>query len=124
MNSILDLWLAVGLCISSFVIGLETNDLAAQVEHSDKKEYISKPHRMDTVLSTFYWFETQDDLQRYVKERRVRGWSDCAVYHDHNFAHCDIFVVEPTYLDDNKVTTIGHEVLHGVYGPNYHTVVQ
>lgn len=35
---------------------------------------------------------------------------------------CTVYVPEPTRLDDNRTTILGHEVLHCVYGPSYHSI--
>lgn len=51
---------------------------------------------------------------------RVDGASWCARDVEANKAWCDIFIMRPRYVDGYNSWTLGHEVLHGVYGPEYH----
>ncbi len=95
-------------------------------------EYISKPYEISNVLITFFWFDTEKEMQEYYFENvgkaagelkvdiRLRGYSASEPYEDKNICHLDMYVVRPTEVDDDKTLTIGHEVLHCVYGPHYH----
>ena len=89
-------------------------------------EPIHKAHEIDTVLITFFWFNTLEDLNEYFPDEddRLSGYSECEPYAAHNFSHCDLYVVRPQIVDDEHTLTIGHEVLHGVYGDQYHEEVE
>ena len=50
----------------------------------------------------------------------LRGFAYAEVNEEKNMCHLDMYVVRPKEVDDEHVTTIGHEVLHCVYGPGYH----
>jgi len=88
-------------------------------------EPIAKPFEIDTVVVTFFWFDTLAELNAAFPEDdgRLSGWSDCEIYEDHNFAHCDFYVVRPQVVDGEHTLTIGHEVVHGVHG-DYHEEVE
>jgi len=97
------------------------------------EEDIYKPHEITTVLITFFWFDTIEEMhEEYVKvfgekglevedpTRGLEGFSGVEEYMPHNFCHLDMYVVRPKSVDDEHVLTIGHEVLHCVYGVDYH----
>ena len=98
-----------------------------------KAEYISKPYEIENVLLTIYFFDTEEEMQAYYRDNfaelegelkiideRLRGFGYTEVNEEHNICHLDMYVVRPQEVDDEHVTTIGHEVLHCVYGPGYH----
>ena len=87
-------------------------------------EPIEKPYEIDNVLVTFFWFDSLAELQIYFDEERIEGMSECELYEDKNIAHCDVYAVRPKDVDDEYTLTIGHEVLHGVYGDKYHKEVE
>jgi hypothetical protein len=97
---------------------------AAQVK---AEEYIAKPFEMDSVYITFFWFDTLQEMRKWVAtniedekyDPELMGFSLCEHYEEHGAAHCDLYVVRPKIVDDEATLTIGHEVLHGVY-EHYH----
>lgn len=64
-------------------------------------------------------FLTDDELQKLCEK-----YENCEPP-VHGFAGfdtrgtCHVFTMAPKYVDDQKVTTLGHEVLHCIYG-KYH----
>ena len=93
---------------------------------AESTEPISKPFELDSVLITFFWYDTLAELNEAFPddEGRLSGYSECEHYLDHNLAHCDIYVVRPQIVDGEHSLTLGHEVLHGVHGPRYHKEVE
>lgn len=97
-------------------------------------EYISKPYEINTVLVTFFWFDTYEALQDHYFEtfgkdkgdegpdRLMAGYSGTETYLTHNFCHLDLYAVRSSEVDDDEALTIGHEVLHCVHGPGYHKI--
>lgn len=95
-------------------------------------EEIYKPYEITNVLNTFFFFDTYeemivswnddnpDDYEDPLDKNRLQGWSNCECYPERNFSHCDVYIVRPSKVDDEHTLTVGHEVLHGVYGPGYH----
>ena len=95
-------------------------------------EFISKPYEIENVVITFYFFDTELEMQEYYLEHfgeqegeteidtLMRGFSDSAGDVEKNICLVDLYVVRPQEVDDAKTKTIGHEVLHCVYGPGYH----
>ena len=95
-------------------------------------EFISKPYEIENVVITFYFFDTELEMQEYYLEHfgeqegeteidtLMRGFSDSAGDAEKNICLVDLYVVRPQEVDDKPTLTIGHEVLHCVYGPGYH----
>ena len=64
-------------------------------------------------------FVANDELQRLCEryencEPPVLGFAGFD-----NYGACHVFTMAPKYVDDQNVTTLGHEVLHCIYG-KYH----
>lgn len=68
---------------------------------------------------TVHWFPDLNTLQAFLDDRHVLGQSNCEFYQSRNYSHCDLYLVLPKYVDDEWVNTVGHEVLHGLFG-DYH----
>ncbi len=96
-------------------------------------EEIDKPFEITNVLSTIFFFDTYAEMTAVWNEDHpddyedpndpisiLMGFSYCEHYEERNFAHCDLYLVRPTEVDDDETLTIGHELLHGVYGEEYH----
>ena len=78
------------------------------------------------VVSTFYVFSTMKALREFLGDELdgdfsdTAGFSDCWRDRAQNIAYCSHYVVRPREVDGEYTLTIGHEVLHGMYGPDYH----
>lgn len=78
------------------------------------------------VISTFYFFDTVSELQEYLTDQTGEDFSDTEAYsecwrnEEKNIAYCDIYVARPQEVDGEHTLSLGHEVLHGVYGTEYH----
>jgi|GEM_PF-6626830 len=96
-------------------------------------EDIVKPYEITNVMVSIFFFDTEAEMQDYrflhfaeelnivEVERDILGFSGSEPYAEsHNFCHLDMYVVRPTVVDDEETSTIGHEFLHCVYGPDYH----
>lgn len=90
-------------------------------------EEIQKPYEIDNVLVTFFWFDTERELQDYRAwaedeevDRDMAAYSASEPYPTKNVCHLDAYVVRPLEVDDDMTLSIGHEVLHCVHGPEYH----
>jgi len=95
-------------------------------------EEIIKPYEIGNILITFFWFDTESEMQEFYFEnvgkkkgddeidRLMRGFSGSEAYPDKNMCHLDLYAVRPIKVDGDRTLTIGHEVLHCVYGPSYH----
>jgi len=93
------------------------------------EEMIYKPYEIENVLVTFFFFDTELELQKYRAEieeedidRRMKAYSLSEPYPDKNICHLDAYVVRPQIVDDDFTTSVGHEVLHCVHGPEYHSI--
>lgn len=73
-------------------------------------------------------FETYGELREalaveFPKQQwgdNTEGASSCWRDVEKNIAYCDVYFVEPREVDGEHTLTLGHEVLHGRYGPRYH----
>lgn len=79
------------------------------------------------VVSTLYFYETVSAMREDLAEAYPKqDWSDTEAYSmcwrnaEKNIAVCDIYVARPQEVDGEHTLSLGHEVLHGVYGPKYH----
>jgi len=88
---------------------------------------IEKPYEISNVLLTIFWFDTEEEMRDYYIEqgfgnpdRLMRAFSASEVYEEKGMCHLDVYLVRPTLVDDYETTSVGHEVLHCVYGPDYH----
>ncbi len=106
-------------------------DAARAEECASDVEYgpgscIKKPYEISNVLLTFFWFDTEEEMQKYFLDEYdeldedMRAFSGSEPYPDKNVCHLDLYIVRPTYVDDDDTLSIGHEVLHCVHGPDYH----
>jgi len=83
-------------------------------------------------------FDTQAELaEKYTEmyphdpeDHTLQGFSICDRFlkRDYDveteFAECTVYQLRPTVVDGEHTVTLGHEVWHGVYGPDYHEVVE
>jgi len=79
-------------------------------------EPIVATHYITNVLITMHLYDTKAELQSDLEVDGVKGYSECEINEEENIAYCDIYSVRPTHIDDDATTTVGHEVLHGVFG--------
>ncbi len=93
-----------------------------------RAEEIQKPYEIENVMVTFFWFDTDLEMQAKYAELQdeeevdedMRAFSGSEPYPDKNFCHVDIYAVRPQEVDDDYTMSVGHEVLHCVYGADYH----
>lgn len=95
-------------------------------------EFIMKPYEIDNVIITFYWFDTEKEMQEYylehfgeetnetIVDEYMRGFSASEPIPSKNICYLDLYAVRPLEVDDDPTLSIGHEVLHCVHGPDYH----
>jgi len=93
---------------------------------------IYKPYEITTVLITLFFFDTEIQMQEFYLEKfgaandedeidpLMRAFSGAEPYPEMNFCHLDLYALRPVLVDDRYTLDIGHEVIHCVYGPNYH----
>ncbi len=88
---------------------------------------IEKPYEIENVLITFFWFDTEEEMQAYYVEQEfgpldklMRSFNGSEPYPDKNICHLDLYAVRPVKVDDDYTLSIGHEVIHCVHGPDYH----
>ena len=82
---------------------------------------------IDNIVVTMHTFQTYGEMREalavvYPKQdwSDIEGASDCFRNVEQNIAYCDVYIVEPREVDGEHTLTLGHEVLHGRYGPRYH----
>lgn len=83
---------------------------------------IKKEGRYDTkyLLISPFWHDTPAEVAEAVGEPAA-AYSDCIWSNDGIMGWCDLWLVEPSeVLGDPHMDGIGHEVLHGLWGPNWH----
>lgn len=98
-------------------------------------EDIVKEFEISNVLITFYWFDTEKEMQQaYIRifgpedadvevvDGLLRGFSGTWAVPEKNICVLDLYAVRPQEVDDDATLTIGHEVLHCVYGTKYHRI--
>ncbi len=105
---------------------IDSADCVSDAEPGRAGSCIIKPYEVDNVLITFFWFDTEEELQVFFFEEygeydeQMRSFSLAEVYdEDKNICHLDLYAVRPILVDDDKTLSIGHEVLHCVNGPDY-----
>lgn len=57
---------------------------------------------------------------RAARRAQQRGPIGCAAFYPES-KRCEVFVVRPETVDDERTRTLGHEVLHCVLGPYHET---
>jgi hypothetical protein len=75
------------------------------------------------VVSSFVFYEDYFELWAAFPEYagKIEALSFCAREPEVNMAWCTIHVVEPQILDGEHTLSLGHEVMHGIWGVNFHT---
>ena len=76
------------------------------------------------VISTFYFYDSLQEMYEAVDDIEETkhdyvAISFCERNEERNIAWCDIYTTEPMNIDGERTLTLGHEVLHGVWG-GYH----
>jgi hypothetical protein len=111
------------LVLWSFRFGQKTAILEQEIENSFPQEEIIPTYNQSTTQwegVVHIHFMSYNDLQKelrkhYPKEtREVLGFKI-----DSEDGVCHIFMMKPEFVNDNRTRTMGHELLHCVYGP-YH----
>ena len=73
------------------------------------------------VLVTFVFYDDYISLnEAFLEPVPIEGFSICERNVKANIAFCEIHQIGPVMVDDNHTLTMGHEVLHGVVGSEYH----
>lgn len=75
------------------------------------------------LLVTVHIFDSKSEMHKTLVEKgykqlKYSNGGITIVYKNSN--KCEIFAVKPKQLNDKKVTTLGHELLHCLYG-EYHS---
>lgn len=95
-------------------------------------EVIEKPFEVTNVVAKFVFYETlasltsqwnlmnPDDPEDPNSDEPLQGFSYCEIDPETNISFCDIYTVRPTVVDGEHTLTIGHEIVHGIYGDEYH----
>lgn len=79
-----------------------------------------KPTRFDRSFTMTVNFLPNDKIKDFCTELGVSYEANGCTAFDLEKKHCNIYVVEPRYVQDSeRMTVIGHETLHCVYG-KYH----
>lgn len=104
-------------------------------------EPIVPDEEITSVWVKIHFFDTQAEMvARYnelypedAEDESLQGFSLCERILPRDFpgeehvvkpyAECEIWQVRPKTVDDEHTVTLGHEVLHGVFGPEYHADV-
>ena len=81
-------------------------------------ELISPERDVLHVMSSITWFDDVNHIRAYMHDDEILGGANCEPYLP-EFVHCDLYLVRPVEVDDEWVNTVGHELLHGIYG-SYH----
>jgi len=123
-------WLSLYLALFAIVMALiSLNSKAEDREIFDEPgvpERIQKDERITSVLITLVMFKSYAEMVKYMEDEDidfgydVEGFSDCELIPTHNTSHCVVYIVEPDLVDGWNELVLGHEVLHGVFGAEYH----
>jgi len=83
------------------------------------------------VLVTLFFYPNKEALHaavcaamdgdEYACSGGFVGFSACERKPEKNIAYCDIWQLAPSKVDGDNTLTLGHELMHGVAGPNYHS---
>ncbi len=72
------------------------------------------------LLVSAFWYDSEDEVSWAVGQPAA-AWSECIWSDDGIMGWCDIYTVEPVeVLGDPHMDALGHEVLHGFWGPDWH----
>ena len=108
---------------------IDPADCVSDAEPGRAGSCIIKPYEISNVLLTIFWFDTEQEMHDYYvdagfgnPDKFMRSFSASEIYEEKNMCHLDLFAVRPILVDDDPTLSIGHEVVHCVYGPDYHEV--
>ena len=72
-------------------------------------------HSSTTII--VHWYDTEIELQVDLDDYELAGLSECEHRPDFDTSFCELWLVEPTDLDDGyNFDTIGHECYHAFKG--------
>lgn len=77
---------------------------------------------LQNVGITVHWFDTVEALRDDIGEledERIHAASECETKPEFNISYCDVYLVRPGAVDDDATLSLGHEILHGLWG-TYH----
>lgn len=107
------------IVIVVFFLWIFTAEVRAD-ENCDQGHDAGKPFHIESevsnVLVTMFWYDDIWNLREAVNDPDVCGFSECEVHEEQNIAYCHIHAVRPKVIDDIWSATLGHEVLHGLWG--------
>jgi hypothetical protein len=98
--------------------------------HREEPERVVPTQEVTTVCASVYWMNAEairSEWDRLVPEDRVpedeylKAFSNCDDIEDLDglTMECDIYAQFPQTVDDDRITSIGHEIMHGFSG-DYH----
>lgn len=128
LNALHSVWLLVAALLVLLVyLSAQTLSSPSFVNEENWRTYVDlsfgesiKPERdVTNIVITVVWFDTLDELRAKLDDPAILGQAHCDAQVVGSLGHCDLYLVRPELVDDEWVNTLGHEVLHGLYG-NYH----
>lgn len=111
---------------TAFWLGLGSAAVLSQCAHGAEK--INPTLDLTSVRVEVSWHDNARDMQRAVRAwspstpvpAGALGASELRRNRETGEYVCYIFVVRPVTVDDSKSATLGHELLHCLYG-DYHS---
>jgi len=106
-----------------FFVGIAVGEVTVYDDEEVISVAIAKDQGLVTnVLSSFVFYDSYSSLWDAFPEYagQIEAICFCDRQVELNMAWCEIHVVEPTVIDGEHTLSLGHEVLHGVFGENYH----
>jgi hypothetical protein len=93
--------------------------LAAMSAQADPPTIKSTDLDLTEVTIRVHWYDDARDIPRTEYRTTNAGLAVLKRRTDTGEYVCDVHVVRPRFIDSSKVSTVGHEVLHCLWG-NYH----
>ena len=119
-------WIASALAVffaSAAASAEEPEELENERCYAPYAPELVKEFEVDNIVVTVHWYDSVEEMTSEMGDIfGTRDWSaasDCEKKPEFNISYCDIYVERPTSVDDNATMSIGHEVLHGLFGA-YH----
>jgi hypothetical protein len=84
---------------------------------------VEKDGVITNVLVTFFFYDSYEALYKDFPDADIEGISVCERNVAKNIAYCDVYQVLPRTVDGEHTLTLGHEVEHGIFGPEYHSEI-
>ncbi len=118
-------WIILSLMIAVPLLTLIFANIKTELNTATKvagRERVMPQFEIQNAVLSFFLFDTLEEMREELGPdyENTVGLSECEWNPAQHISYCFIWAVRPKFVDDEESCTLGHEVMHAIYG-TYHT---